>query len=145
MSDGRNESSMEEILSSIKRIIAEDRSMPLKKPSAARSADDEAVLELTEALKQETAVESHEDAAAEADRLIDDRKLAAMRESLTALATMERVDRQQPEGAAPAQGKTVEALVAEMLRPMLKEWLDENLPALVEEMVAKEIRRISLK
>jgi cell pole-organizing protein PopZ len=30
-----------------------------------------------------------------------------------------------------------------MLRPMLKDWLDENLPALVERMVEKEISRIS--
>jgi len=30
-----------------------------------------------------------------------------------------------------------------MMRPMLKEWLDENLPALVERVVEKEIARIS--
>jgi hypothetical protein len=32
-----------------------------------------------------------------------------------------------------------------MLRPMLREWLDANLPRLVESMVAKEIARISGK
>ena len=31
----------------------------------------------------------------------------------------------------------------EMMRPMLKEWLDENLPSLVERVVEKEIARIS--
>ena len=31
---------------------------------------------------------------------------------------------------------TVESMIREMLRPMLKDWLDENLPALVERMVA---------
>jgi cell pole-organizing protein PopZ len=31
----------------------------------------------------------------------------------------------------------------EMLRPMLKDWLDEHLPAVVERMVEKEISRIS--
>ena len=40
-------------------------------------------------------------------------------------------------------GNTVEAMVADMLRPMLKDWLDTNLPAMVEAMVAKEIRRIT--
>ena len=38
---------------------------------------------------------------------------------------------------------TLEALMRDMLRPMLKEWLDENLPAVVERMVEKEISRIS--
>jgi cell pole-organizing protein PopZ len=40
-------------------------------------------------------------------------------------------------------GQTLDALMREMLRPMLKEWLDENLPAVVERMVEKEIARIS--
>jgi cell pole-organizing protein PopZ len=40
-------------------------------------------------------------------------------------------------------GLTIEAMVREMLRPMLKEWLDDNLPAVVERMVEKEIGRIS--
>jgi cell pole-organizing protein PopZ len=40
-------------------------------------------------------------------------------------------------------GMTLDALMREMLRPMLKDWLDENLPSLVERMVEKEIARIS--
>jgi cell pole-organizing protein PopZ len=40
-------------------------------------------------------------------------------------------------------GMTLEGLMRDMLRPMLKEWLDENLPAVVERMVEKEIARIS--
>jgi cell pole-organizing protein PopZ len=40
-------------------------------------------------------------------------------------------------------GQTVEGMMRDMLRPMLKDWLDENLPALVERMVEKEIARIS--
>ncbi len=38
---------------------------------------------------------------------------------------------------------TLEGLVREMLRPMLREWLDAKLPTLVEQMVAKEIARIT--
>jgi cell pole-organizing protein PopZ len=40
-------------------------------------------------------------------------------------------------------GVTLDGLIRDMLRPMLKEWLDENLPAVVERMVEKEISRIS--
>ena len=39
--------------------------------------------------------------------------------------------------------RTLEDLVAEMLRPMLCEWLDENLPGLVERLVKEEIQRVS--
>lgn len=44
-----------------------------------------------------------------------------------------------------SQAKTMEDLLKEMLRPMLQSWLDENLPTLVETMVAAEIRRLSGK
>lgn len=40
-------------------------------------------------------------------------------------------------------GKTVEELVKETLRPMLKEWLDQNLPKLVERYVEREIVRLT--
>jgi cell pole-organizing protein PopZ len=53
--------------------------------------------------------------------------------------------------AAPAQmespvfrsGNTVENLVQELLRPMMKEWLDANLPKIVQQAVEKEVRRIA--
>jgi cell pole-organizing protein PopZ len=40
-------------------------------------------------------------------------------------------------------GRTVEGLVEDMLRPMLKSWLDNNLPPLVERLVREEIERVS--
>ena len=40
-------------------------------------------------------------------------------------------------------GNTLEDLVRELLKPMLKSWLDENLPPIVERMVAKEIARLA--
>jgi cell pole-organizing protein PopZ len=39
--------------------------------------------------------------------------------------------------------RTVDELVREMLRPMLKSWLDDNLPSLVEKLVRAEIERVS--
>jgi len=57
---------------------------------------------------------------------------------------------QKPEApvAAPqdlpfVSGNTVEAMVQAMLRPMLKEWLDANLPGIVEAQVRKEVERIA--
>lgn len=42
-----------------------------------------------------------------------------------------------------ASGKTIEDMVKEMLRPMLKEWLDKNLPPMVERFVEREIVRLT--
>ena len=57
---------------------------------------------------------------------------------------------QKPEApvAAPqdmpfVSGNTVEAMVQAMLRPMLKDWLDANLPGIVEAQVRKEVERIA--
>jgi hypothetical protein len=66
-----------------------------------------------------------------------------MRESLAALSMLS-----QP-GVAPQivrSGETsLEGLVREMLRPMLSDWLEANLPAMVEKMVSAEIARIAGK
>jgi len=42
-----------------------------------------------------------------------------------------------------ANARTLEDLVREMLRPMLKSWLDDNLPGLVERIVRDEIERVA--
>ena len=39
--------------------------------------------------------------------------------------------------------RTIEDLVQDMLQPMLKNWLDDNLPSLVERLVRAEIERVS--
>lgn len=43
----------------------------------------------------------------------------------------------------PANGRTLEDVVRELLRPLLKEWLDQNLPRIVESKVEEEVHRIS--
>lgn len=43
----------------------------------------------------------------------------------------------------PQPARTMEEHVTEMLRPMLRSWLDENLPALVERLVEAEIERLA--
>ena len=43
----------------------------------------------------------------------------------------------------PADGRTLEDVVRELLRPMLKAWLDEHLPSIVETQVQAEVARIA--
>ena len=51
--------------------------------------------------------------------------------------------RPEPAALAGGSGPTIDALARELLRPMLKEWLDENLPGIVEAAVRKEVERIA--
>jgi cell pole-organizing protein PopZ len=45
--------------------------------------------------------------------------------------------------AMPPAGRNLEDVVSELLRPLLKDWLDTHLPAIVEEKVQAEVERIS--
>ncbi len=44
---------------------------------------------------------------------------------------------------ADDSGRTVEQFVEDMVRPLLKDWLDENLPSIVDRLVQKEIQKIA--
>ena len=48
-----------------------------------------------------------------------------------------------PPVALPAPGRTLEDLTADLLRPLLKAWLDDNLPEIVRDRVDEEVRRIA--
>ncbi|RZJ17987.1 MAG: DUF2497 domain-containing protein [Brevundimonas sp.] len=54
-------------------------------------------------------------------------------------ASLRRPDAPDPLPSGP----TLDELVRSLLRPMLKSWLDENLPAIVEAQVRKEVERIA--
>ena len=51
--------------------------------------------------------------------------------------------RPEPAALVGGSGPTIDALARELLRPMLKEWLDANLPGIVEAAVRKEVERIA--
>ena len=137
MADGQKEPSMDEILSSIKRIITDDdQNRPAAKrlaKTAAGDKDESEILELTEAAENAT----------RDDVLLDDTKAQSLRHSFSALQTLS-----EP-GAAPQivrSGETsLEGLTRDLLRPMLKDWLDAHLPPIVEAMVEREIMRITKK
>lgn len=51
--------------------------------------------------------------------------------------------KQAAETGDSANPNTLEGLMKELLRPMIKEWLDANLPAIVERKVEEEVQRIA--
>jgi len=136
-SPGR-EPSMEDILASIKKVIAEEKELRVTArpaetiedetlPEGAGSSDDD-VLELSEPL------------APPADLgppLLDEQTAGQSRQALEQLQTVAATI-----PAAP-QTNPLEDMVREMLRPMLKQWLDEHLPQMVDDHVKREITRIT--
>ena len=46
-------------------------------------------------------------------------------------------------GPTMSSGRTLEDVVKEMLRPLLQDWMDKNLPQLVERMVEREVQRLT--
>jgi uncharacterized protein len=168
MGDISSEPSMEEILSSIKRIIAEEgdaaatsRARRAGRPTSAgasKPAGIDEVLELSQPVHDDVdaiaetptpmsmgsptppeparAATASPVPAQPAEPILSDRAAEATRGPLEALSRMVV----KPEVAG---SDTLEGMVRELLKPMLSEWLDSNLPRIVEEMVAREISRIT--
>ena len=80
--------------------------------------------------------------------LISERAAEAATASIQSL--VQSIPREEPKAAprktsaAPKfrSGSTVEDLVIEALTPMLKDWLDDNLPIIVEAIVREEIKKL---
>jgi cell pole-organizing protein PopZ len=148
----QQEPSMEEILASIRRMIAEDdpargraaagdSARVQATPAAASPAPvDDDVLELTEALDDPRPTAPPAPAAAAA---AEDDAVVSPASASAALAALARLNAAAPPPAAVHKSQTVDDLARELLRPMLKEWLDANLPRLVEQAVEREVSRIA--
>jgi cell pole-organizing protein PopZ len=128
---GAREPSMEDILASIKRVIAEEKE--IRSVTATSLADefgeDEDVLELDPSME-----------APPPDLgppLMESEVADESRQKLEALASVAAT------APPPPQYNPLEEMIREMLRPILKQWLDEHLPAIVDEHVKREIHRIT--
>ncbi len=139
------EPSMEDILASIKKVIAEEKELrsavqvpaPLApaepEPEPEEAPAEEEILELDEPVVEEMRLPEVDlgpplvsEDAAEASRS----RLAALQEAAAA-------------APPPPAVNPLEQMVRDMLRPMLKDWLDQNLPGIVDEHVKREIGRIT--
>jgi cell pole-organizing protein PopZ len=154
MSDKKSSSepSMDEILTSIRRILAEDEHVVTRALPRSRAGDD--VLDLTEALNDDGSVRHiapialvtpepspvlldgrlepaapRPEGAATEPRLVSDAASDAVAASFARLASLPHHDE-------------LDDIVRETLRPLLRAWLDEHLPELVERLVRAEIARV---
>lgn len=196
--EGQPEPTMEEILSSIRRIISDDDEpaggagkKPATAPVAAKPSMDDfdeeeaeildepeqqdqaqlgsaEVLELTQVVNEDGSV-TDIDAIADDDMMFDevtitpepepepmpDPVMSAPVELLTGepilgdvaaratAAALNQLVVEMPKFIGVGQGLTLEEITKELLRPMMKEWLDTHLPATVERLVQEEIARVS--
>jgi len=159
---------MEEILASIRRIIAED-SDTVKAPIHEQEpppAAGEDVLELTEVVAEEVApapppfVEPEPEpepepyrpppkprrieppVAAEEEHIVSASPAAASSAAFAEITNRLR-ERRSSDMLLGNGAITIEDLVRDLLKPMLRDWLDANLPSLVERLVHEEIKRIA--
>lgn len=201
MAKVNQEPSMEEILSSIRRIIADEEAGP--DPGGARPAtaaapggtgfradgrdpgpdadeeEEDGILELTEVVEPPPAAPPATAAVAPAgngpgpggvtppfgrqpssssesleqpgrstpmgvESMSDDLVSAGTADvSTSAMARLTRRPAAQEPAASPLAGLTVERMLVDMMTPMLKEWLDQNLPPLVERVVEQEVKKLA--
>ena len=189
--DGQSEPTMEEILSSIRRIISDEdqeEAPPPPKPAPAPVAavapepepdpfeeEDFApvtpapeaqadVLELTKVVNDDGSVTDIEESPLDIDVIFEEKEEAAappppLEPSLppmepaapimgeaaanAAAAALNQLVVEMPKYIGVGQGLTLEEITKELLRPMLKQWLDAHLPATVERLVQEEIARVS--
>lgn len=181
---GGGEPSMEDILASIRRILAEDGAIPAAEPQSdtertqaepaavepqkrppapprtplepevsaplppqrrpqpfaddvfanafnQQDDDDEEEFVLTPEMRIEVAAGS-----IGGERVVSERTAASSTDVLSQLASA-ILDRRDI--AVGTREVTLEGMVREMLRPLLREWLDRNLPYLIERLVKREI------
>ena len=171
------EPSMEEILASIRRIIADDDASkrapdaprtavgapkPAPEPSATtmpgpvdfvpgnsrngsggQSSD---ILELTDSMTSPTPRTAPDMGFGEGlDRpsLQNGRDAQSQLLSRSTSAAVDSAFSALAQNALSQNARTLDDLVRELLRPLLKAWLDEHLPGMVERMVRAEIERVS--
>jgi cell pole-organizing protein PopZ len=136
-SHGR-EPSMEDILASIKKVIAEEKE--LRVPAAPVDSIEDEPLPEDASPSDDDVLELDQPLAPPMDLgppLVDEQLAGQSRQKLEALQTV----------AATIPASTainpLEEIIRGMLRPMLKQWLDEHLPQMVDEHVKREISRIT--
>ena len=145
MGDMSREPSMEDILSSIRRVIARDEAPGARAQRAAAPSED--ILDLNEEEDDAVAESTLDDsgAATGQEELVSVASADAARQSLEALTAAMAPAAAAAAATVPAGGRSLEDVVVDAMRPMHKQWLDANLPAMVESMVAREISRITGK
>ena len=168
---------MEEILSSIRRIIAEDDPNGQSTASGAQPTaeltpagfdpddEDDDVIELTEVVGEPEPIATPVKATAPAPTLSPSQSVpvadmlestampaqalesmispTAASASANAFAKLTKAVATDDKKIETVGGITVEQLLVDLLTPMLRDWLDKNLPEVVERVVEQEVKKLA--
>ena len=167
------EPSMEEILASIRKIISDENTPAETAAEAPAAPPQEDVLELTQMVQDDGSVVdisapkepeapppppppppspspvamSPPPAADSMEALVSAPAASSAASALSSLVSTVEIERLSSTASGATfignGGRTLEDMVVELMRPLLKDWLDKNLPAVVERLVQKEIERIA--
>jgi cell pole-organizing protein PopZ len=149
--DQIQDASMEDILSSIRKILSSEEENPKRTAPCAVEP-----LELTDLVQaEEEVLEEGPQEGRQAERYYEKKILrdldgasnsslmspSTLSASIATLSALKNATR-EAELKLPSHA-SIEDLAKELLFPLLKEWIDSNLPALVEKIVREEIRAIT--
>jgi cell pole-organizing protein PopZ len=153
---------MEEILASIRRIISEDEAEPTPAAAAAppppaeepvaaeeepepvfEEPEDDGELELTEKVESHGDLDVYSPAVEPEELDAETAGMGGLVSPPAAAAAAAAFGRLSGNMAMPAPGRTLEDVVRELLKPLLQQWLDENLPGIVQRAVDAEVQRIA--
>ncbi|MGI9170137.1 MAG: DUF2497 domain-containing protein [Caulobacteraceae bacterium] len=146
-----SEPSMDEILASIRKIISEDDSgapetsaaVKAQAPTDDRPAAGAAPPEVPEGGRP-PAPPTKAAPPADADSLVGADTADATASSFANLkSAADDAARARQTMALPPPGRSLEDVTRELLRPLLKTWLDEHLPTIVQASVDEEVARIA--
>ncbi|RYE06635.1 MAG: DUF2497 domain-containing protein [Rickettsiaceae bacterium] len=130
--------SIEEILKSIRGIISNREN---KEETLVHKNEDEDILELTEVIENISNLDNQQ----KGDQPINNETLiseATQNETSNFFKQFVKTAKISAQEAKKVKSLTIEEMVAQMMRPQLKVWLDKNLPLLVKELVEKEIKKL---
>ncbi len=162
------EPSIEEILASIRQIISDDDEEgeavaepeevveEIQEPEEPEEREEE-ILELTNAIEEEPAEEEEEfsppvdtmpqiDMRDREEPVVNDMtdEILSDATKAAALSSISKLAGSMPIGRTPSHnGVTLEDIVRELLNPMLREWMDDNLNDIVERKVQKELEKLA--
>jgi len=129
-------------------ILEEPKSMPNEQPAAMPRIDPVNATEMPQTATEPVAGEMPAAKASPGETLVGAGVAGATSSAFARLNQAVQDSVPPPAATDPGprvggSGQTIEELVKEMLRPMLKEWLDTNLPPMVERYVEREIARLT--
>ena len=152
----RDERSKEEILASIRKVVSEQAGTAHSAPPEDDEDGISGILDLTQEIKDDGSVVDIETGATVAtgdepppdeepgDEEPEEGLVGTEAETASAAAFAAVVETAvEREFARDTEGKTIEAVAREVMQPIIKEWLDANLPEIVERLVQREIERLS--